>query len=316
MPRIVPLSEAHIPAAVALAKEAYRRECAHVPALAADNVTGLLTGAVADLVTRGHGVAALDGGTLTGFMAFFGPFEGFFGDGTGAFSPLHGNAATGDDRERRCSFLFQHTAERLTALGANTFAITTYRHDTEMGMALSLNGFGIRCANAVRMVDPPLDVSPTPGIAFAEISWRDAGGLLPLKNGLVRHLRSSPAFVAAGEFTAEEFAALNEERQARCFVARDGQTPVGYLELTDDGDNIFTTAPDMLNICGAYLDEAYRGHDLYRNVLAFTLSTLRREGVRRIGADFETMNPTALRFWTKDFTCYTHSYARRIDTLD
>lgn len=313
--RFVPLAEEHLPAAVALIEDAYRRERCHVPVLITDDVAGLLTGAIARLIAHAQGIAAIENGVLAGYLAFFGPFENFFGDGTGVFSPLHGNAVSGTDRERLASLLFQHAAEDLVAQGANTFAITTWRHDAGTARALALNGFGIRCADAIRLVDPPLDVTPVPGIAYEEVGWADAGELLPLKNGLVRHLRRSPAFVAAGEFTPEQFAALNEERQTRFFVARDGEVPVGYLELTDDGENVFTTAPDMRNICGAYLDEAYRGHDLYRNLLAFTLDTLRNEGIKRVGVDFETMNPTALHFWTKDFAVYTHSYARRIDTL-
>jgi GNAT superfamily N-acetyltransferase len=71
----------------------------------------------------------------------------------------------------------------------------------------------------------------------------------------------------------------------------------------------------MRNICGAYLTEEHRGSGVYRNLLALTLATLRREGVRRIGVDFETMNPTALGFWTKHFDRYTTSFARRIDDL-
>lgn len=313
--RFVPLGQTHVSAAVALARNAYTRECRHVPALATTGVADRLSTAIADLVRDGQGVAALDGEALAGYLAFYGPFGDFFGNGIGAFSPLHGNDATGDHRERLTSLLFQHAAEALTARGANTFAITTWRHDAEMGTALTLNGFGIRCADAIRMVAPPLDVAPAASIAFEEISWQDAGELLPLKNGLVRHLHRGPTFLVGDEFTADTFATLNAKRRSRFFVARAGPTPVGYLELTDDGENVFTTAPDMVNICGAYLDEAYRGHDLYRNLLAFTLATLRTEGVRRIGVDFETMNPTALHFWTKDFTIYTHSYARRIDHL-
>ena len=311
----VPLADAHIPAAVALAADAYCRERRHVSALTAEDVRDLLCGAIADLITHGQGVAALDDGVLAGYLAFYGPFPGFFGDGTGVFSPLHGNAVSGTGRTRLVSLLFQHAAADLAVTGANTFAITTYRHDDDVAMALALNGFGIRCADAIRMVDPPLDVAPVPGIAYEEVGWADAGELLPLKNGLVRHLRRSPAFVAASEFTPEQFTALNERRQSRFVVARHGQAPVGYLELTDDGENVFTAAPDMRNICGAFLDPAYRGHDCYRGLLAFTLATLCHEGVRRIGVDFETMNPTALHFWTKDFAVYTHSYARRIDHL-
>ena len=166
------------------------------------------------------------------------------------------------------------------------------------------------------MVDPPLDVTPVPGIVMREIGWQDAGPLLPLLNGLVRHLRGSPAFVGiASEFSERQFAELRERRQSRFFVAFDGDEPIGYLEVGGDGENVLTTAPDMVNICGAYLTGDYRGRGVYDALLGFVLATLQIEGVPRVGVDFETMNPAALHFWTKHFERYTSTFARRIDAL-
>ncbi len=313
--RFVPLNERHVPEAVALSQEAYTRELEHVPALAADDVSGLLLPAITELAQNGHGIAAFDD-RLMGYMSFFGPIPHFFGSGTGCFSPLHGHAAAGSNRNRLYSLLFQHASELMTAQGVDTFAITTYRHDHEIATALSLNGFGIRNADAIREIGPPLDVVPTPGITYEEMHWSDAAGrLLPLKNGLVRHLRQSPTYVAADEFSPAAFATLCEVRRSRFFVARDAAEPFGYMEITSDGENILTTAPDMRNICGAFLLEEHRGRGIYQNLLQLVLTTLREEGVERIGVDFETMNPTALGFWTKYFDCYTHSFARRIDDL-
>jgi ribosomal protein S18 acetylase RimI-like enzyme len=313
--RFEPLTNQHIPEAVALAQDAYARERAHVPALDVEDVTGVLTGAIGTLVEHGHGVAAVEDGRLLGYMAFFGPYGNFWGTGMGCFTPLHGHGAAGPNRTRLTSLLFQHAAEVVAAQGTDTFAITTYRHDHEAATALALNGFGIRNADAIREIDRPLAVEPTPGITYAEIAKAEAVNLLPLKNGLVRHLRQSPAFVANDEFTPESFAELLDERPTRFFVARDGDTPVGYMELADQGESYLSAAPDMQNICGAFLLPDYRGRGIYQNLLRLVLDTLRDEGFRRVGVDFETMNPTALNFWPRYFDVYTHSYARRIDDL-
>jgi GNAT superfamily N-acetyltransferase len=312
--RFEPLAERHIHDATMLALTACAHEREHVPALAAEGLPAMLGRSIAKLATGGTGVAALDGDRLLGYLALIGPIEGFW-NSTGCFAPLHGLAVSGDERGRLTSLLFQHAAEPMVARGVDTFAISTYRHDRAIGESLALNGFGIRNADAIRMVDPPIDVPPVPGITYREIAWEDAGPLLPLLNGLVRHLRQSPTFVANDEFTPESFAARREDRQTRHFVAFAGDEPVGYLELTDDGWNVLTTAPDMRNICGAFLAETHRGRGIYDGLLAFTLRTLQIEGVRRVGVDFETMNPTALRFWTRYFDRYTSSYARRIDAL-
>jgi GNAT superfamily N-acetyltransferase len=310
--RFEPLAERHTHDATMLALTAYAHERESVPALAADGVPSALGRAVANLIGNGTGVAALDGDRLVGYLAVIGPIEGFWGS-VGCFAPLHGFAVSGGARTRLTSRLFQHAAEPMVARGVDTFAISTWRHDREVAEGLALNGFGFRNADAIRMVDAPLDVAPAPGIAYREVSWQEAGPLRPLLNGLVRHLRRSPTFLSVNEFTEPTFAARLENRKSRFFVAFAGGEPVGYLEVTDDGENVLTTAPDMVNICGAYLAEGYRGRGIYDGLLAFALDALRREGVRRVGVDFETMNPTALNFWTKHFERYTSSFARRID---
>jgi len=309
----LPLGEDHIPNAVAVSGAALERERRHVPLLHA--MPDALESAVTELVREGHGVAALEGGRLTGYLAFYGPYGNFWGSSTGCYAPLHGQATTGEQPQRLMSLLFQHAAELMSARGVDTFAITTYRHDDATAKALALIGFGIRNADAIRAVDPPLDIQSTPGISYGEIAPGDAVELLPLKNGLVRHLRQSPAFVANDAFSAASFAALLDERATRFFVARDGEAPIGYLELAETGESYLSAAPDMRNICGAYLEPAYRGRGIYQNLLHLVLTTLRDEGIVRIGVDFETMNPTALNFWTKYFDVYSHSYARRIDDL-
>ncbi|HEV2072959.1 MAG TPA: GNAT family N-acetyltransferase [Thermomicrobiales bacterium] len=309
------LAEHHIPDAIALAHEASVREQRHVPALPRLDVRDVLERAVGDIVRHGTGIAALDGSKLAGYMSFIGPIDNFFGTSPGCFSPLHGLAATGPQRRRLFSLLFQHASGLLTAKGAKVFAITTYAHDHDAATALSLNGFGIRNADAIREIATPLETVIVPDITYREIPWSDAGRLLPLKNGLVEHLHRSPTYVAAEAFTPESFALLCEERKSRFFIAQDGDTPIGYMEITDEGESYLTSDPGMLNICGAFLHEQYRGQGIYAQLLGVVIDTLRKEGVRHLGVDFETMNPTALHFWTRYFDPYTYSLARRLDDL-
>ena len=286
-----------------------------MPALGSLEVKDVLERAVEDIVRHGTGIAALEGATLVGYMSFIGPIGNFFGTSPGCFSPLHGSAATGPQRRRLFSLLFQHASELMTTKGVKVFAITTYAHDHNAAMALSLNGFGIRNADAIRETATPLETASVLDITYREIPWSDAGCLLSLKNGLVEHLHRSPTYVAADAFTPESFALLCEERRSRFFVAQDCDTPIGYMEIIDDGESYFTSAPGMLNICGAFLHGGYRGRGIYGQLLRVVIDSLREEGVRYLGVDFETMNPTALHFWTKYFDPYTYSLARRLDDL-
>ena len=80
-----------------------------------------------------------------------------------------------------------------------------------------------------------------------------------------------------------------------------------------DAQNFITEYAGMKNICGAYFMEEYRGSGIPQGLLSFLCDTLKKEGVTHLGVDCETMNPTALRFWEKNFEVYTYSFARRID---
>lgn len=70
----------------------------------------------------------------------------------------------------------------------------------------------------------------------------------------------------------------------------------------------------MLNICGTYVEEQYRNSSVAQELLLlFTMKKLSDEGLKYLGVDCETLNPTALRFWTKHFEAYTYSFVRQID---
>jgi GNAT superfamily N-acetyltransferase len=139
--------------------------------------------------------------------------------------------------------------------------------------------------------------------------------VFPLESGLVRHLRSSPAFVAAAETTEDAFL-VERTRDARFFAAISGNVTVGYMKVSERGETYISSISGMPNITGAYLLPEHRGRGVYDALLAHVVDTLRDEGNRLLGVDFETMNPTALHFWSKYFDHYTHSYVRRIDEIE
>lgn len=311
--RFESLTDAHIPEAIALAQADLAREARHVPALAAMDVAGMLADRVSEIVRDGFcGVAALEHDRLAGFLTFFGPFERFFGTTPGAWSPLHGHALSGDNRERLWSRLVQHAADLLVAQGVTGLSITAYAHD-DGARGLVLDSFGIRLADAIRDISTPYAAATPVGYRHIELHGEDIQEIVPLENALVRHLRSSPMFLPLPETTEDAFMAQQAEREARFFATLSGDEIVGYIKVTNEGETFLTAHPDMPNITGAYLLPEHRGHGVYDSLLAFTMDTLRAEDARLLGVDFETMNPTALHFWEKAFDIYTYSHVRRID---
>ncbi|WP_040952242.1 GNAT family N-acetyltransferase [Gorillibacterium massiliense] len=314
------LHEGYTEEAVRLALAACGAERRHVAALDeradARDYREALTRGIRELFIHGTGVGAFEGGRMVGYLGFWSGLNGQFGEVVGSYSPLHGNAFAGEP-EKLASRLFQLAAEEMAGQGIGSYALTVYAHEAEVTRALALNGFGIRCADAIRLVDTPLSLLPQADDRwlFAELAPADAAEILPLKNKLIQHLRRSPVFFACEEEQEADFLDLCRKRQSRFFVARKAGTDAisGYMELTANGENFLTEAPDMMNICGAYLEESERGGGVFTGLLAHVLTTLKSEGVKRLGVDCETLNPTARYFWGKHFVDYTYSFCRRID---
>jgi GNAT superfamily N-acetyltransferase len=307
------LTEEHIVEAVVLAQADLEREARHVPVLAKAGAAPLLADQVADMVRNGiGGVAAIKDGRLVGYLVFHKPFDRFFGNTPGAWSPLHAHALSGDDRERLWSLLLQHAAERLVAQGVVGLSITAWAHD-EGTRGLLLNSFGIRLADAIRDLTAPMAVGAHDGVRFGEVQDNDMAAVSPLENALIRHLRSSPIYLPARETTEEDFLARQQEQGARFFGAWAAGDLIGYVKVTGDGETFVSESPVMQNISGAYLEPSYRGRGIYDSLVAFASGTLHEEGATLLGVDCETMNPNAYRFWGKYFENYTYTWVRRID---
>lgn len=307
------LNEKYIEDAVKLAQAEYDMEKEHVEALYEKDYKEILTHSLNDMFRGKYGVVAVEKGKLIGYLGFWGGMDGHFGNVKGSFSPLFANAISGENRGKTASLLFQHASEEMIKEGILSFAICNYSHDFEVATSLTMNGFGIRCSDAIRKVDKPLNIQFNKDYIYEEIHYNDAGCLLKLKNGLVRHLRKSPTYFPNNEFSPEVFAAMCNRRQSRFFVAKDKLVIIGYIEIMKDGETFITEEPDMLSICGAYLKEDYRGKNILQSLLSFVLETIKNNGVKLIGVDCETINPAALRFWGKYFDSYTYSFVRRID---
>lgn len=313
-------TEKYIDEAVRLAKAEWEAECTHCPDLPRFEFEERLKQILWWLSNQNFGgKAALCDGKLVGYLLFAGPWEGMFGNVKGVFSPLGGSAVSYEyeNRGKLASMLFAAVAQELVAEGIYSCALSRYAHDEEVAKSFVLNGFGIRCMDAVRSVEALEKQNiqnAFDGVQFEELSKEQFSEVEHLQHGLHRHLLSAPVFFPLPDCGFEAwFAEWIKRETMRIFAARAEGKVVGFISIDDEGENFITEYEGMKNICGAYFDEAYRGHGIAQCLIKFICDTLKAEGVTHVGVDCETMNPTALRFWEKFFIPYTYSFARRLD---
>ncbi|MFL0245658.1 GNAT family N-acetyltransferase [Candidatus Clostridium stratigraminis] len=173
-------------------------------------------------------------------------------------------------------------------------------------------GFGLRCVDAIRPMEG-LELQCCDEIHFEELSKAAVMQIREMRQMLSQHLGNSPCFMCSTQEQLAGWIARAEARNTRLFVAREGEKPIAFIEVSGSGENFVTEVSNMGNICGAFCLPEYRGKNIYQNLLNFTILKLKSEGYEMIGVDFESFNSTANAFWLKYFTAYTNSVVRRVD---
>lgn len=257
-----------------------------------------------------YGKALLCEGRLAGFIAFFGPWNGFHGVEKGVFSPLGASAFGGDKREKTASLLLEAAAQEMVKDKIFSIAMSRYAGDKEVNQVLCLNSFGIRCSDAMLVLQEYVSVKKNDEIVIEELKTEKRWEIEGLYEKLRIHLSKSPCFfpTPAGQ-TQKWF----ENDSRKIIVAKENDKIIGYMAMDDDAETFVTERADMSNICGAYVLEEYRAKGVANRLLDAVVEICMREGKSYLGVDYETINPTALHFWTKKFEPYTYSFIRRID---
>ena len=307
-------TEKHIDEAVKLALAELENERKYCPDLPREDFSKHLAGILHWLSSQPFGKAAIDDGKLVGYLIFAGPWDGFFGDVKGVFSPLGGSAFSYDykNRDRLASMLFASISEEFVKQGIFSCALSRYAHDEEIAKSFVLNGFGIRCSDFVREISEFDLQNNSCEVVFKELPVDKFAAVEHLQRGLHRHLAGAPVFFPSDDFD-EWFKNWIKRETMRIFAAETDGRIIGFISIDDNAENFITEHDTMKNICGAYFDENYRGSGIAQNLLSFIADTLKTEGLTHLGVDCETLNPTALNFWGKYFETYTYSFARRID---
>lgn len=296
--------------AIELGIKEYQSECTVSTQLVTMDITNALESIMNELRENPNALVAVDDGILVGYLGFLGPWDGVFGNCKGVFSPLGFHAFGGKNRGKVASLLFSEAARRLEEQGVDSFALSCYAHDEEVSRSFVLNGFGIRCSDAMLKLSEYQPSETNSEIQFFELKGKEKEQIHTLFNNLTLHLAASPCFFPSYLPNDEKWFANDAKR---VFVAKEGSTILGYMALDEEAENFLTEYEMVTNICGAYVAPEYRSTGVAKLLLDHLVTVAKSEGKEYLGVDCETINPTALRFWGKYFQNYTYSYHRRID---
>lgn len=307
--KIVDFTIEHVEEAMNIAIQNYNAERYYVPALPPVDKFPNMT----SLAENGLGVTAFEGDEMLGFLCFYAPWDNMFTTNSrGTFSPIHAHGTAVQNREMIYKRMYQAAAEKLVSQGAASHAIALYAHDQEAQRAFYTYGFGLRCMDAIRLMER-IEAIACPDVTYSQLGKENIEAISPLRRSLSAHLGQSPCFMVNSEDETERWLERAKNRDSIVFVAIKDEQIIAFIEIIDIGENFATKCAIMKNICGAFCSSELRGKGIMPNLLNHAMRTLEAEGFTRLGVDFESFNPTAYGFWLKHFDAYTYSVVRRID---
>jgi len=308
--KIADFTAAHIEQAVKIAKQNYDTERGFVPALPPVDQWPDLN----HLTKNNLGVTALDGGDVVGFLCSYGFWNNAW-DIPGlrhVYSPMGANGTVPENREKIYARLYQAAGEKWASIGAASHGVCLYAHDTEGHEQFFRYGFGMRTVDAIRRIDK-FTAPICDSYDFSELATEDVLEILPLENMLKNGFIYSPTFMYKIPGDKSEF--LNNYNNCKSIYSvarRDGKI-VAFIRAEHDGQTFIQNTQGYIHINAAFCLPEHRGIGLNQNLLNVLLIKLKEKGYIRLGVDYESINPSAYGFWSKEFNAYTYGVVRRID---
>jgi GNAT superfamily N-acetyltransferase len=312
---IAPLREAHLEDACRLFVECYREQRQRLPVLPPQHENGRdVLGMLASLLPDEPGVAALERGRLSGYLIGMSLPE-FFGPHRGAYCPIWGHAAIGDDRSFTYARLYERLAQEWVGCGCLNHAITLYADRAGLDAPWFRYGFGMQVVDAIRTLEPPPPPMPA-GIEVRQATDADLDHVMPLVGELCQYLRRSPIFFPVpGVPTREEYAGWLANPDHVLWLALKEGEPIGYMRSQPPGHDVayVVTGRGSISITGAFVRPEWRGRGAAVLLLERILGWARDNACQRCAVDFESQNTLGSRFWLRHFWPVCYSLLRRLD---
>ena len=235
-----------------------------------------------------------------------------FGLNNGVVVPLYGHGAMNEKRAIIYQKLINHAFLSWVKKDIFSVAVTMFAHDDKIKNLWFKNGFGLRCVDACSVVEAIETKSEN--IFVKKIDSNTLSDLYTLHKNHNEFYRQSPIFMPNhDEDPKEDFDHWMKGEQKIVFAAYLDNKPLGYIRLQLEGESIVSTDKQMMNITGAFVDQAYRNKGIAKKLLSEVMKWLIEKGYDFCGVDYESINPTGAAFWEKYFMPYTFSLTRRID---
>jgi GNAT superfamily N-acetyltransferase len=259
---------------------------------------------------------ALENGKVVGFLNAY-LINEFKGTARGALSmpPLHG-ILDGYDKTYLYNELYRRAADLWVKNDCYTHCIVFYANDVDVIDNWFMNGFGMFVIDAVRPIEYIILSDYQEGIIFRKAEKGDLVNMIPLFQGIEKHLVDTPIFLCyhESEDYIKEYTDWLEVEGNNLWIAVKDQEFIGYLKTNTSEINL-----DELNdgktmaINGAYVLPEYRGNQIMARLVNLAMKWAMDQGLSRCSTDFESANIEGRRFWLRHFIPYAYSMIRRID---
>lgn len=255
------------------------------------------------------------------------------------------------DRKRIMTNLLSYQLDKLSQSDITSFAIDTFSKDKDITETLTFSGFGICKACSIleikdaapfttditsrTAINSQSAVSFSAGINSQSAASSSAGinsqsgpitiseleystenkeKIFTLIEELSLHLLKSPCFkvIDMAEYS-RQFSEDYSDRTKRVFIAKQNEEIIAMLTLTKAGENHVSCAEDVINISDMFVKEEFRGTKIAQKLVAYVYDIAKDEGNKFLAVEHETTNLIAANFWSKYFTPYAFTFARKID---
>lgn len=291
---------------------AYQTEKEHVNSLPeTDTIHALVKPKIKKMIQHHSGVVVFKDDTIIGYLIYV-LGDQLFGNQQCAFVPLYGHASVEENKYNIYQMMLNDVSQNWIKHKRLSWVTRLFEHDPVLAQFSFKNGYGQRCADAMKKVQPrPLNNQYFTIVKATNASLKDIKTLHQQHND---YYPNPPLCLPRSDSDPfKELKAWFNVSSHHLWIAYKANQAVGYVKLEPNGESFISQAGNIMNITGAYSDPSVRKQGIAKALLNTVETDLASQHILSYGVDYETTNPLGRQFWESQFTPYTKTVTRRID---